>query len=399
MKPRILIIINRLVIGGQALDTVPLADALRSDFDIEVCYGEKENDEEEALFLKEKYPQLVLTKIPELKRSIYWFTDFKAYKIIQKKIATGKFDIVHTHGAKSGLLGRIAAWRCGIKHINHTFHGHVFHSYYNRFFSSCIIQMERWLGRITTKIVAISDYQRMELAEIYKIVPNEKIVTIPLGVDLDLFKRDAEVQRKSFRDEYLLADHIVAVSIIGRLVPVKNPAFFIQIVVRALKEKLPVCFFVIGDGMLKKEMQQQLDVEGIAWIENIVNVDHAPVIFTSWISNIVPAVQAMDIIALTSYNEGTPLSIIEAQVCSKPVVATNAGGVRDTFIDQETGFLIEQEDADGFFEKLKYLITNSDSRHQMGEAAYQFAAAHFSRETEIKNFTIFYNSQVLLHHS
>lgn len=397
MKPKILIIINRLVIGGQALDTVPLADALRSDFDIEVCYGEKENDEEEALFLKEKYPHLLLTKIPELKRSIYWFSDFKAYKIIHKKIATGKFDIVHTHGAKSGLLGRIAAWRCGIKHIVHTFHGHVFHSYYNRFFSLCIIQMERWLGRITTSIVAISDYQRQELVEIYKIVPTEKIVTIPLGVDIDSFTRNAEMQRKSFREEYLLPDNMVAVSIIGRLVPVKNPAFFIQIVIRALKEKLPVCFFVIGDGMLKQEMQHQLDAEGIAWMENDVNTGKAPVIFTSWISNIVPALQAMDIIALTSYNEGTPLSIIEAQVCSKPVVTTDAGGVRDTFINEKTGFLIKQEDTEGFYEKLKHLITNSSSRQQMGEAAYQFATVHFSRITEIKNFREFYNSQVLLH--
>lgn len=399
MKPRILIIINRLVIGGQALDTVPLANALRAHFDIEVCYGEKEIDEEEALFLKQKYPQLILTKIPELKRSINWFNDIIAYKIIKKKIIAGQFDLVHTHGAKSGLLGRIAAWRCGVKHIVHTFHGHVFHSYYNRFFSACIIQLERWLGRVTTKVVAISAHQRKELAEIYKIVPDEKIVTIPLGVDIHLFNRDAETQRKAFRNQFELNENITAVSIIGRLVQVKNPGLFIRIVVKAIRDRLPVCFFVIGDGMLKQSMQHKLDMEGIKWSESSINNGKNRVIFTSWISNIVPAVQAMDVIVLTSFNEGTPLSIIEAQACGKPVVAADAGGVRDTFIHKETGFLIAQEDEEGFYEKLKYLIVDNNARHQMGESANKFATQHFSREAEIKNFTAFYNSQVLLHPS
>ncbi len=397
MKPRILIIINRLVIGGQALDTVPLAHAIQSHFEVDVLYGEKEADEEEADFLREKYPSLRLTKIPQLKRSINWLNDVRAYFKIKKHIQSAHYDIVHTHGAKSGLIGRIAAWRCGIKTIVHTYHGHVFHSYYNGFLSASIIRMERLLGRITTKVVAISLHQSKELTEIYKIVPLHKIIIIPLGVDIDAFQADAETERSNFRNAYQLKNDEIAIALIGRLVPVKNPSFFIDIVLRTVKDKLPVKFFVIGDGILKSDMQHQLEKNNMLWSENDGLENNAPIIFTSWIKNIIPALHAMDIIALTSLNEGTPLSIIEAQICGKPVVASNVGGVRDTLIDASTGFIVERHDVNLFYDKLKMLITNEKLRSEMGERAIQFAAIHFSMHTEIKNYITFYHTEVSLH--
>lgn len=397
MKPRILIIINRLVIGGQALDTVPLAHALQSHFDVEVLYGEKEADEEEANFLKEKFPTLKLTKIVQLKRSINWLNDINAFFKIKKHIQSGHYDIVHTHGAKSGLIGRIAAWQCDIKTIVHTYHGHVFHSYYNGFLSACIVQMERLLGRITTKVIAISNHQSKELSEIYKIVSAHKIVTIPLGVDIAAFQSDAETHRSNFRHAYRLTNNQIAIALIGRLVPVKNPNFFIDIVIRSVKEKLPVKFFVIGDGVLKADMQHQLEKHHMLWSEKNRMENDAPIIFTSWIKDIIPAIQAMDIIALTSLNEGTPLSIIEAQICGKPVVASNVGGVRDTLIDASTGFMVERHDVNLFYDTLKVLITNESLRRKMGEKAQQFAANHFSMHAEIKNFISFYHTEVSLH--
>ncbi len=397
MKPRILIIINRLVIGGQALDTVPLAHAIQSDFDVEVLYGEKEADEEEANFLKEKYPSLRLTKITQLKRSINWLNDINAYFKIKKHIRIGQYDIVHTHGAKSGLIGRIAAWRCGVKTILHTYHGHVFHSYYNQILSKTIVRMERLLGRITTRAVAISPHQCKELTEIYRIVPTQKIITIPLGVDTDAFQSNAVNLRNKIRDIYHLANNHVAIALIGRLVPVKNPSFFIEIVIRMVIEKLPVKFFIIGDGMLRTEMQLQLAKHNIQWSENNDEGNIAPIIFTSWIKDIIPTIHAMDIIALTSLNEGTPLSIIEAQTCGKPVVASNVGGVRDTLIDTSTGFLVDHHDVNQFYDRLKVLIMNETLRIEMGERARQFAANHFSMHTEIKNFISFYHTEVSLH--
>src|SRR5687768_7985377 len=142
MNPRLLIIINRFVIGGQAADTIPLLYHLKDKYLIKVIYGEKEADEIEPLFLLQQYPGLDLQKMPSLKRSINPFADvistFRMYKLIK----AFKPDIVHTHGAKSGLTGRIAAKIWGKAVLVHTFHGHLFHSYFNAFTTKAIIQTE-----------------------------------------------------------------------------------------------------------------------------------------------------------------------------------------------------------------------------------------------------------------
>ena len=149
--------------------------------------------------------------------------------------------------------------------------------------------------------------------------------------------------------------------------------------------------------MLRTEMQLQLAKHNIQWSENNDEGNIAPIIFTSWIKDIIPTIHAMDIIALTSLNEGTPLSIIEAQTCGKPVVASNVGGVRDTLIDTSTGFLVDHHDVNQFYDRLKVLIMNETLRIEMGERARQFAANHFSMHTEIKNFISFYHTEVSLH--
>jgi glycosyltransferase involved in cell wall biosynthesis/GT2 family glycosyltransferase len=389
-KKKILIIINRLVIGGQALDTVPLADAMRSDFEIEVLYGEKEADEAEALFLKDKYPELKIKKLVALKRSIGWINDWRAYKQIKQLIKDGQFDIVHTHGAKSGLLGRLAAWHCRVPRIFHTYHGHVFHSYYNRFFSWCILLVERMLGYITTRIITISSHQQKELTQQYKVVPFHKTVIIPLGIKMETFNANKDENRRLFRQHYKLTDDTTAIALLGRLVPVKNPLLLIEVAIRASKDQLPAVFFIIGDGTLKHTMQRQLTDNGIQWQEGDKQSGSPTVIFTSWIHDIVPSLQAMDILALTSLNEGTPLSIIEAQGCGIPVVATDAGGVKDSFVNHSSGFLVPQQNSDELYATLKKLTLDKPLRKEMGMHGQHFAAQQFSKQAEIKNYKNFY---------
>ena len=126
--PRLIIILNRFVIGGQAVDTIPLAWHLSNDFDILILYGEKEKDEVEPQFLLEQYPGLRLKKIKTLQRSINPFYDVVAFFSVLRTIINFKANIVHTHGAKSGFIGRLAAFMAGVPVIIHTFHGHFFHS-------------------------------------------------------------------------------------------------------------------------------------------------------------------------------------------------------------------------------------------------------------------------------
>ena len=392
MKTKILIILNRLVVGGQTLDTLPLLYCLGSEFDILILHGQKEKDEKDASSLLKKY-SLNGEYIPSLKRNINLVNDVLAFLKIYKIIKKFKPQIVHTHGSKSGFVGRLAAQRASVPVIIHTFHGHLFHSYYNRFFTSILKRGERLLGRITSTAIAISEWQKKELCEIYKILPPGKVQIIRLGITIKKSLEEKNLLRKSFREKYNIKNGIIAVGISGRIVPIKNLGMFIQVADSLSKTtNTPVRFFIIGDGYLKKQIQKQCDVSGLRWSEDQNENKEASVIFTSWIEDIIPAILGLDIVALTSNNEGTPMSIIEAQSCGKPVVATNVGGVRDTLIDEQTGFLVKPGDVHAMTGKLKLLAENAELRKEMGLKAIEFTSTQFSKQAEIENFKKLYNS-------
>lgn len=382
-RPRLLIILNRFVIGGQAADTIPLAWYLKNDFEILILCGEKEKDEIEPAFLLQQHPGIILKKIKFLKRSLNPFIDVLAFSYILSVIVKFRADIVHTHGSKPGFLGRIAAWVSGVPVIIHTYHGHFFHSYFSKRISSFIAVLERAIGKITTCAIALSDSQKNELANEYKILPASKFAVIPLGFDFDNDKYSSAF-KENFRKKYNLQPDEVAIGIVGRIVDVKNHSFFIK----ALAEILlthptnPPAFFIIGDGDLRRKVEEELYYRKISFSNKEIT-PHTRVVFTSWLTNISEVMNGLDIITLTSLNEGTPLSIIEAQFFKKPVVATNAGGVKDSMQDNITGFIVEKNDITTFCKKLDELINNKELRNTMGEAGNQFVSIKFSKPNEV----------------
>jgi glycosyltransferase involved in cell wall biosynthesis len=389
LKPRLLIFINRLVVGGQSIDTIPVAQQLSNEYDILIVYGQKEDDEMEYASLLNNN-NINFKKIFSLKRSISPLNDIHAFFTMRKLIRKFKPGILHTHGAKPGLIGRLAASFAGVPVIIHTFHGHLFHSYYNRSVSYAIVLMEKLLARISTKVVVLGNEQKKDIIDRYKIAPAEKVNLIPLGVDVDAYVNNATLLRANFRNSAHLSDDAVAICIIGRIVPVKNHRLFIDVIINLLsKIKKNVKFFFIGDGYFKTKLQDYLAKAAITSSSDIHNCS-AKIIFTSWITPVTSILHGMDIVILTSLNEGTPLSLIEAQICSKPVVAVNVGGVRDTFVNNESGYLIEDHDVHQFTEKLLLLIKNKELRKTMGEKGYLFAKEKFSKQTEVDAFRKLY---------
>lgn len=382
-KPRLLIILNRLVVGGQSIDTVPLAQKLSSEYDILIIYGEKEKDEEEYTELIRNAPEVKFLKLPTLKRSINPINDFKTLFTIRKIIKNFNPLIVHTHGSKPGVAGRLAAYLVKTDCIIHTFHGHLFHSYYPALISKSIMRFERWLASITDFIIALGEEQSNEIADKYHIAPIEKVVQIPLGVDEDFYRNDAVSKRENVRKHYHMQDHQVAIAIIGRMVPVKNHAFFLKAIVSLLPQvQGKVKFFFIGDGELKPELQKQLLQANLDFGDS--DKPLSPVIFTSWVMPVTEILHGMDIVVVTSFNEGTPLSLIEAQLTGKPVVAIDAGGVKDTFIPNKTGFLLPDYQVDPFNQKLLLLINDPVLREEMGKGGYQFAINKYNKEKEVE---------------
>ena len=391
MKPVLLIILNRLVLGGQLIDTIPLANSLKDEYDITIVYGEKEKDEQEITDFMRNSNGISFQKIPSLKKSINPLHDVITILTLRKIMKKSKPAIVHTHGSKPGADGRLAAWLANVPVIIHTFHGHLFHSYYNKLVSSSIVRLERFLSKFTTKIIVLGNRQQKEICGQYKIAKPEKVKIIPLGVNEAAYNKNADELRNNFRCIYHLQEDDVAIGIIGRIVPVKNHQMFIDVIVKVLQSSVKdkVKFFFVGDGYSRKGLEDHLAKAAIAWSNNKVNTS-AKVIFTSWVTSVTDVLHGLDIVTLTSLNEGTPLSLIEAQICRKPVVATDVGGVRDTFINNESGFLINNHDVTEFTGKLLLLIQNKELRKEMGKKGHKFAKENFSKQVEVNAFRKLY---------
>ena len=392
-KPRLLILLNRLSVGGPAINTLSAASILSTDFEILFVAGEPMNDEQSADFLLEQYTGFRVEKIKSLRRSIIPGQDIRAYYHIKKIIKNFRPDIIHTHGAKPGVLGRLAAWQCKVPVIIHTFHGHVFHSYFNQVTSKGIVWVEQILAKISTVIIAINQKLEHELIREYRITEAKKIKLIRLGVNTESFTDPDGIKRNLFRKEFQLHDDEMAIGIIGRLVPVKQHRLFIEVaeqLIQSTKDKQRLKFFIVGDGSEKNNIIQQLQGKKISYTSGDSAFDQtAWFIFTSWRNNMDQVYAGLDIIMLTSLNEGTPVSVMEAMAAGKPVVSTDAGGIAELIDTGKTGFIgkssIELKDA------ALLLIEMPELRKEMAVSAQKCAAERFSKLYETEQLKGLYN--------
>lgn len=386
-KIKVLRIINRFNIGGPTYNATFLTRYLSDDFETLLVGGLPEKDEADSLHILEEYG-VEAVYIPEMKRKPDFFSDRKALFKLKKIIQEFQPDIVHTHAAKAGALGRKAAFDCKVPVVVHTFHGHVFHSYFGRVKTSIYKFIERRLASKSTGIITISETQKKEIVEDHRISHPEKTKVIPLGFDLSKFNEKIESKRIETRKKYELNEEEVAVAIIGRLAPVKNHALFFDIIKLAHQKtnKKPV-FFVVGDGELKTFVEDQVNQLGEQGVD---------IRFTSWIKDIATFNAGMDVICLTSKNEGTPVSLIESQAANVPVITTDVGGVRDIISDNLTGFIVPTNNARIFADKLIELIDNEPLRKEMGLRGWPFVKDTFHYTRLVKDMENYYKHLLLL---
>lgn len=363
--PKVLRIINRLNIGGPTYNAAYLTAYLPPQYETLLLAGTLDEGEETSEHILHQMgiaPQYV----PNMKREISPAADYKAYQYIKNIIKTYKPDIVHTHASKAGTLGRLAAKHCGVKVIVHTFHGHVFHSYFGKAKTTLYKNIERYLAAQSTQIVAISDIQKHELSVEHNICKPEKITVIPLGFDLKRFQENQAEKRASFRTKYHLADDEIAIGIIGRLVPVKDHKLFLEsLAYTLLHTKSKIRAFIIGDGEIRQDVEAMATALQIPFTTEYNLSETAPITFTSWIKEIDVALAGLDIVALTSLNEGTPVSLIEAQAAQKPIVTTNVGGIENIVLPNQTAYLVNNRDASEFGKSLLALTDSAENRHNM----------------------------------
>ena len=389
---KIAIILGRLVIGGTTMDTLQAARHLQQEHELLLITGGGQKDEFEAAYLTEHLPSIRHERIQGFSGNIHLWQDWKTYRQLRRVLRRFQPDIVHTHTAKAGLIGRLAAAAERVPVLVHTFHGLMFHGYYSTFVSRFIVYMERWLAKKTTRIIALSSMQQQQIVAQYRICPLQKVHVVPLGIELDAFTEQQDSKRSFFRSRYKLDEDEVAIGIVGRIVPIKNHDLFLQVVAQLHPQFPQARFFIVGDGHLRRKLQQQCDRLEIDYTFFPEEPRKATLIFTSWITEVDKAMAGLDMVVLTSHNEGTPVSLMEAQAAGKPVVSTKAGGIDDIVRNGETGLTVKQHDAGHLCEAISQLLNNNAQRLAMGKAGEAFAQAQFRKERQVADLNLLYKS-------
>ena len=365
-KIRVLRVIGRLNIGGPSIHVVNLAAGLDSDRYEQLLVIGRESPAEGSMLDYALSRGVWPHRIQEIVTAFNLAPrDGVALKRLFSLMRLYRPHIVHTHTAKAGLLGRIAARLAGVPIIVHTFHGHVLHGYYGSVQNWALRRMEKSLAWFSHRLVTVSEQVKKELIE-YGVARADRITVIPLGLDLEPYLH-AETRRGEFRREMSLSSGARLVGIVGRIFPVKNHALFLESAARIAAAEPAARFVVVGDGMLRFALEQQARELGIADL----------VLFTGWRSDLARIYADLDVLVVSSNNEGTPLSAIEAMATSCPVVATRVGGVPDLISDYESGRLVPPRDAEALAGAVLDLLHHPEMAQAMGRNAMIAARDRF----------------------
>lgn len=389
--PRILRILNRLAVGGPLLNASYLTKYMAPEFETMLVVGEREEHEKDASFVTNALG-ISPVHLSQMGRSVNPLKDYRSYKQMQKLIREFKPDIVHTHAAKPGAIGRLAAKSLNVPVIVHTYHGHVFHSYFSPAKTRVFIGVERWLAKKSDAIIAISEQQKKELVTDFKIAPASKFRLIPLGLDLDKFQANKEEKRKSFRSSFGIRDDEIVITITGRLVPIKNHFLFLDglsYVLRNSGKKIKA--FIVGDGETRSMIEQKATELAIPFTTEKDTYHPHPLVFTSWRSDIDVINAGSDIIALTSLNEGTPVSLIEAQASGIAVVSTRVGGIEAVVRENVTGLLSDISDEESFCNNLLRVTEDDQLRNELSRAGTSYVVQYFGYQRLVKDMSELYH--------
>ena len=407
-RVRIIRIIARLNVGGPAKHVVWLTEGLQSpECDTLLVAGTVPYGEEDMGYFAAEMGVTPFL-IPEMSREISLRDALASWKIFRLMLRE-RPDLVHTHTAKAGTVGRVAGllyrWLTPTALIGkprvcrfvHTYHGHVFHSYYGPAKTKLFLTIERALARLVTdRIIVVSEQQRREIHEDFRVGTSEQFAVVPLGLDLSLFS-DWQAKRSRLREELSAADDELLIGIVGRLTEIKNHAMFLRAAARVKElagtssDQRRIRFVIIGDGSLRGTFEQQAGELGLADDVVFLGTREDPEFFYP----------ALDVVALTSHNEGTPLTLIEAMASERPVVSTAVGGVVDLlgarladgdgYTVCERGLSVKSGDVEGFAQALRRVVRDEGLRKELGGRGREFVTRNYAKERLLKDMSNLYD--------
>ena len=393
---KIVRIIARLNVGGPARHVVWLTEAMQNgEFDSVLISGIVPEGEEDMSYFAARHNVAPII-IPEMSRELSPKDAVSLWKVYRRFLRE-KPDIIDTHTAKAGTVGRAAGFlyrwltfgaligRPRPVRFVHTYHGHVFHSYYGKLKTDFFLFVEKTLARMTDVIIVLSEQQKNEINGHFRVGKTEQFLVMPCGIDLSSFE-DWKAKRNILRQEIGCRNDEIVVGIVGRLTEIKNHSLFLQTAklyknLRNSDSEIPALRFVIvGDGHLRSQLEREAKDLGV---EDVVvflgNREDADVFHAGF-----------DIEALTSLNEGSPFVLIEAMANARPVISTAVGGVvdllgaveaeADGFSVCERGVRVPSNDAEAFCKGLIYLAKNEKLRRDLEIRGAEFAVSNYSKK-------------------
>lgn len=382
---RVLRVLSRMNCGGPSRHVINLTACLQKyGYETRLLVGIPESAEGSMLDLAHGYgvdPAIVA----RLDRPVMPLSDFAAFQQIVREIRSFRPHIVHTHTTKAGILGRLAAVLCGVPAIFHTYHGFIFSGYFSQPVSQLIVGVERFLAGITDRLITLTPSLAGELSQRLGLNGSRKIETVALGLDLN---KNLMIPRHStgWRKLLDLPKNHFLMGIVARLVPVKNHTMLFKAFAE-LADKMPrLHLAVIGGGELELELRNLAASLGVA----------QRIHFCGLVNNIEEVYADLDLLVLSSKNEGTPVVIIEALASGCPVAATNVGGVAEVLESGNTGFLLAN-DMQNFTSGLAVAVNNSfEAAAKLSDEFRQKWAEKYSVQTLSERIDMIYQNTLRL---
>lgn len=381
-KRRAVVRVLARLTGGPARQACLLHEGLNSSFETYLVTGGLGVGEHDMGYLLSSAQNVF--RIERMSREVSFWADFCSLLKLWRFLRRKRPSIVHTHTAKAGAIGRVAAWLAGVPVLIHTYHGHVFDGYFGTFKCHLYVLIERLLGLLTTCVIAISAKQREDICERYRVVPGAKTVVIQNGFELEPMSVE---KRRELRYKLRLSDEQFAFLWAGRMVPIKDIHLLAETIQLAVSHVPEAVFLIAGDGEQKSELEQLLlacpNVRMLGWQKDM----HA-------------LSCAADAAILTSRNEGTPTVLIEAMAARHPFVSTNVGGVEDLAVGPllaipgigwrgENGFLSDRK-ASALLACIQQLVNDRAMAERMGAIGQEFVTNTFSAARLINDISVLY---------
>lgn len=374
---RVVRLFSRLNIGGPSVHVILLTAGLREKgYETRLIVG-REAPSEGNLLDMARQKGIEIEQLAGLGREIRPLADLVTLWQLYGLIRECRPAIVHTHTAKAGVLGRIAARLAGVPVIVHTYHGHVLRGYFGPLKTAFFRRLETALARITDVAITVSAALRDDLAGM-GVAPREKIRVVPLGLDLARFARPPA--RGELRAACGAGDGETLIGVVGRLVPIKDIDCFLEAASRVSAAAPRARFAIVGDGELRAVLEQKAAALGLG----------ARATFVGWRKDLESVYADLDVVVNSSRNEGTPVALIEAMAAGRPVVATAVGGTADLLGEGERGILVPPADPAALAEAILRTLGSADESARRARAAQEYVLAHHSVDRLLRDIDDLY---------